>query len=97
MKILKRGAMKDGTEIQIEDWSNVYPSEPVASTISAYPVAKRSSKQEFGPKEGQIFRLEMKFSSKEETEEAFGLLVSGKKRLDDCYFNFYYKEYIKFL
>lgn len=97
MKILKRGAMKDGTDIQIEDWSNVYPSEPVASTISAYPVAKRSSKQAFGPKEGQIFRLEMKFSSEEETEEAFGLLVSGKKRLDDCYFNFYYKEYIKFL
>lgn len=44
MKVLKCDKMSNGTAIQIEDWSDVYPTIYNTITIAAYPMAKNSSK-----------------------------------------------------
>jgi len=47
--------MPDGTEIQLEDWSNEFPSSTnLWWAVGAYPVAKHSSGRLFGPRSRKL-------------------------------------------
>lgn len=76
MKVLQSGQMPDGTEIQIEDWSDKYSFYAYGSFVAAYP------KNRYGEevREKEIFR------NAEEAEKAFNALKNGDKTLAD--FNF---------
>ena len=80
MKVLQRGQMPDGTEIQIEEWSENYSFYAYGSMVAAYP------KNRYGEK----VRANKTFESAEEAEEAFNALKNGDKTLAD--FNFTAKE-----
>ena len=43
MKVVRKSKMPDGTDIQIEDWKDVYEFMSIYS-IATYPKAKNSSK-----------------------------------------------------
>lgn len=73
MKVLKRSIMQDGTEIQIEDWSKVYPCFCYGDTIAAYP------KNRYGEK----FRVTCDFESNEDAEKTFKELEEGFKTLKE--------------
>lgn len=76
MKILKKGVMQDGTDIQIEDWSKDYSIYAYASTVAAYPRDRY----------GKRFRAEKDFKNNSEAEQAFEQLIDGSKSLKDCKF-----------
>lgn len=76
MKILQRGQMPDGTEIQIEDWSENYSFYAYGSFLVAYP------KNRYGEK----VRASKIFDSAEEAEKAFNALKNGDKALTVFYF-----------
>lgn len=80
MKILQRGQMPDGTEIQIEDWSENYSFYAYGSFLVAYP------KNRYGEK----VRASKIFGSAEEAVKAFNALKNGDKKL--TVFNFTAKE-----
>ena len=80
MKVLQRGQMPDGTEIQIEEWSENYSFYAYGSMVAAYP------KNRYGEK----VRANKTFESAEEAEMAFNALKNGDKTLAD--FNFTAKE-----
>lgn len=80
MKVLQRGQMPDGTEIQIEEWSENYSFYAYGSMVAAYP------KNRYGEK----VRADKTFESAEEAEKAFSALKNGDKTLAD--FNFTAKE-----
>lgn len=80
MKVLQRGQMPDGTEIQIEEWSENYSFYAYGSMVAAYP------KNRYGEK----VRANKTFESAEEAEKAFSALKKGDKALAD--FNFTAKE-----
>ena len=80
MKVLQRGQMPDGTEIQIEEWSENYSFYAYGSMVAAYPQNRY----------GEKVRANKTFESAEEAEEAFNALKNGDKTLAD--FNFTAKE-----
>ena len=81
MKWEKENPMKDGTKIRIEDWSDDYSFRNPFDTIVAYPICKRTVGNFI--KEGKSFRLELVFSNKEESEEAYKNLIKGDKTFAD--------------
>lgn len=93
MKVLNRGIIKDGTKIQIEDWSEDYSFYNYGCTLASYPESKRSYKGQFAPKEGQIYRFDFKFNSFEETQKAYNELLEDAKILSDFKENLSRKEY----
>ena len=80
MKVLQRGQMPDGTEAQIEEWSENYSFYAYGSLVAAYP------KNRYGEK----VRASKIFESAEESAKAFNALKNGDKTLSD--FNFTAKE-----
>lgn len=80
MKVLQRGQMPDGTEVQIEEWSENYLCYAYGSLVAAYP------KNRYGEK----VRADKIFGSAEEAVKAFNALKNGDKTLAD--FNFTAKE-----
>lgn len=81
-KIIEKGVMPDGTEIQIEDWSAVYPGTKYAWMIGAYPIAKHSSDRPFGPRKGKIFRCGLEFRTEAEARGAYDRLMNGARLTD---------------
>ena len=76
--------MPDGTEIQLENWEDEYPSSPsLWWAIGAYPHAKHDSGRLFGPRRGGIFRLTISFDTDAEAVEAMEALTRGEKTLLD--------------
>ncbi len=80
MKVLQRGQMPDGTEVQIEEWSEDYLFYAYGSSVAAYPKNRY----------GEEIRASKIFGSAEEAEKAFNALKIGDKTLAD--FNFTAKE-----
>lgn len=88
MKILKSATMPNGTEIQLEDWSEKYPSV-FGLMIGAYPVVKRTS-QFSRVKYGENFRLSLScYNTNEDVLKDFEALIKGEKRLEDLSKQFY--------
>lgn len=82
MKIVRKSKMPDGTDIQIEDWKDVYEFMKVYS-IATYPKAKNSSKYGF-IENNKNFRLELtRFESNEQAEEMFKKLEQGSIKLNE--------------
>ncbi|WP_461199312.1 hypothetical protein [Enterococcus sp. N249-2] len=77
MKWEKETLMKDGTKIRIEDWSEDFSFHEPFDLVVAYPICKRTVGAFI--REGESFRLELDFSNKEESEDAFNNLVKGDK------------------
>lgn len=76
MKILMKGFTHDEFAVQLEDWSEDYPTYRYKFDIGAYP--KESWKKRF--------RAQCEFKNKDEALEVFEALLSGKKTVFD--FNF---------
>ncbi len=81
-KILERAQMPDGTKIQIEDWSKVYPGVYDQPFIVAYPKSKQST---VWWRKGNLFRLELdkNFDSMKEVIETFQRLLEGLVSLEE--------------
>ena len=88
-KIVERALMPDGTKIQIEDWSEVYPTVYPIQMIAAYPKAKREG---WWVRRNESFRLEIScgFESNDEVRKYFDGLVGGTVKLEDLID--YYKD-----
>lgn len=82
MKVLEKATMSNGTKIQLEDWSDVYP-DIYGFMIGAYPIAQRTS--QYGWIQGGTeFRLSIsRYSSNEEVLKDFESLKTGEKQLED--------------
>lgn len=80
MKVLQRGQMPDGTEVQIEEWSENYLFYVYGGLVAAYP------KNRYGEK----VRASKIFVSAEEAAKTFNALKNGDKTLAD--FGFTAKE-----
>lgn len=84
LKVCRKGVMPDGTAIQIEDWSDVYPDiYPQNNTLAAYPISKWSIPGAFAPKAGEQFRAGFDFPDCRACAKAFEDLTSGTKTLAD--------------
>ncbi|GIN22618.1 hypothetical protein [Siminovitchia fordii] len=95
MKILNKGIMPDGANIQIEEWSENYNFKPYGSTLAIYPVSKATHKGSYAPKEGDTYRFSFDFDSHSEAEKAFDDLIKGNKFPLDFHNNFSSKrEYL---
>ena len=81
-KILEKAVMPDGTHIQIEDWSEVYPETYAVPMIAAYPKSKRDATWW---RRGESFRLQLdrEFKSLTEVQETFERLRYGVLSLED--------------
>lgn len=88
MKILQKGKMQDGTDIQIEEWHENYNFVPYGSTLASYPLSKISLEGQFAPKGNERCRIAFSFESEEEAKQVFDNLLNGKSNLAD------YKENI---
>lgn len=77
---ITKGQMPDGTEVQIEEWSETYSFYAYGSLVAAYP------KNRYGEK----VRASKIFVTAEEAAKAFNALKNGDKALAD--FNFTVKE-----
>lgn len=94
LKVRCTGSMPDGTAIQIEDWSEVYPDiYPQDSTLAAYPISKWSIPGAFAPKAGEQFRAGFDFPDCRACKKAFEELSSGKKTLADFVEHLERREY----
>lgn len=90
MKIIEKAIMTDGTEIQLEDWSehnNKEFPDLYGFTIGVYPVAKNASKYRW-VESGDKFRLlisQNKYSNytNDDVKVDFEALKNGKKKLED--------------
>ena len=80
MKVLQRVQMPDGTEVQIEEWSENYLFYAYGSLVAAYPKIRY----------GEKVRASKIFGSAEEAVKAFNALKNGDNTLAD--FNFNAKE-----
>jgi len=88
MKVLTCDKMPNGMAIQIEDWSDVYPTIYDTITIAAYPIAKNSSKYRW-IESGRLFRLALwNFKSDEQVVEIYDKLKSGELNLKDLAYHF---------
>ena len=93
MKVLKKGAMSDGTKIQIEEWSENYSFMPYGSTIASYPKSKVSHAGSFSPKGNETYRFEFDLNSNKEAEQVFNSLLNGNSVLADHKSKLTRKEY----
>ena len=76
--------MPDGTEIQLENWEDEFPSSPsLWWSIGAYPRAKHDSGRLIGPRRCGIMRLTISFATYAEAVEAMEALTRGEKTLLD--------------
>ncbi|WP_252225311.1 MULTISPECIES: hypothetical protein [unclassified Clostridium] len=85
MKVLEKALMKDGTKIQIEDWTKDYDFIKVLN-IASYPIAKRTNYKDILriPTEGDQFRISIKnFKNDNEVKEVFEKLKTGSITLLD--------------
>ena len=73
-EITKHGTMPDGTKIQIENWSEVYPGLQNPFTVAAYPISKADIIGYFSPKTGQEFRAGFDFPTMQAAETVFAAL-----------------------
>lgn len=89
MKVLKRDVLKDGTEIQIEDWSQDYDFITYGSSLVAYAKSKNSLNGDFSPKVNQVYRFEFNFTNYIDTEIAYQELLNGSKNIID------FKDFIR--
>ena len=82
-KILERAVTPDGINIQIEDWTEIYPDTYKAYNIGCYPVAKQTGR--YGLiKKGDKFRCNIEnFTDNAKVKEVFELLKSGEKTIYD--------------
>lgn len=94
MKVLKKGAMSDGTKIQIEEWSEDYSFMPYGRTIGVYAKSKMSHEGSFTPKGNEIYRFEFDFNSNKEAEQVFNSLLNGNSVLADYKSKLTRKEYV---
>ena len=81
MKVLKKGAMSDGTKIQIEEWSEDYSFMPYGRTIGVYAKSKMSHEGSFTPKGNEIYRFEFDFNSNKENVKARVAALCNKYKL----------------
>ena len=93
MQIIRKETTPNGTDIQIEDWSEDYPGTfKKNATIGFYPMALNSIYHDEGfpeyPKRGETFRSEFDFNTEEEAKEAFDSLQSGEKSFMDFLDNY---------
>ena len=97
MKILERAIMPNGTEIQLEDWSEhntaEYPNV-YGFTIGAYPIAKNTSKNRLIQSRNK-FRLTISSNPymeyiNDDVKNDFEDLKNGKKKLEDLSKHFWY-------
>ena len=86
MKIVEKGVMPDGTEIQLEDWresnTDEYP-DLYGFEIGAYPMAQRTSKGGW-IQGGRRFRLGISYNayagySNKQVKADYKMLKSGEK------------------
>lgn len=76
MKVLIKGLMPDGTKIQIEDWSNDYPTfHKYGDLIAAYPKIR-----------GQEERVQLDVHDFMTAMTTFKLLESGALKAEECAF-----------
>lgn len=81
MKVLERTKTPRGIDIQIEDWAENYPNiYGYGETLAAFPKTITNPDNHI--------RLEIEFSSYEETKEALRALEAGEKELRDYKENF---------
>lgn len=83
MKVLVTGNIPNGTNIQIEDWSENYHFHNYADTIASYPISKMTHAGAYAPKAGETYRFAFKFESTEEAKNAYDDLITGRKELSD--------------
>lgn len=90
MKIIERATMPNGTEIQLEDWSDKnterFP-DLYGLTIGAYPIAKNTGKYRL-VRSGESFRIHIsqnKYTDyyNDDVQADFEALKSGEKTLED--------------
>lgn len=99
MKILEKFILPDGTEIQLEDWSEhnseEYP-DLYGLTIGAYPEAKNTGKYRW-VRGGEKFRLTIANNSyagymNDDVKSDYEALKNGEKTLQDLSSHFWYGE-----
>lgn len=97
MTVLDRATMKDGTEIQLEDWrdhnTKEYP-DLFGLEIAAFPIAQRTGKYRF-VEGGRKFRLSIATNNyagytTDDVRADYEALKSGKKKLEDLSEHFWY-------
>ncbi len=99
MKVIERAVMPNGTEIQLEDWSDKNTSEYpdlYGLQISAYPIAKNTGKFRW-IEGGKKFRISIPMNqytgySNDDVKADYEALKSGKKRLEDLAAHFWNGE-----
>lgn len=99
MQVIERAVMPDGTEIQLEDWSE-HNSEDYPNLyglqIGAYPIAKNTGKYRW-VEGGQTFRLTISMNEytgylNKDVRTDFESLRSGEKKLEDLASHFWNGE-----
>ena len=95
-KILQKDVMPDGTNIQIEDWKEVYPFEKTVK-IGAYPLAKNSGRHGWIQR-NEKFRLELSrnFNSDKEVYSIYEALTNGSVKLEDLDDHYYHGDRDRF-
>lgn len=83
MKILNKAVLPNGTNIQIEEWSEDYSFYPYGATLATYPKSKVNIDGQFAPKWNKTFRCDFKFNNHEEALQAYNDLILGNKVLSD--------------
>lgn len=95
MKTIERATIPDGTEIQLEDWSEDFPGV-CGLTIGAYPIAKNTGKYGW-IRSGESFRIHIsqnKYTgySNDDVRADFEALKNGTKALEDLSAHFWNRE-----
>ncbi|MEC0237772.1 hypothetical protein P4H71_25990 [Paenibacillus kribbensis] len=81
MKVLKTGAMPDGTKIQIEDWSGDYSFHGFGDVIACYAISKATHDGQYAPKAGVRYRFSFRFSGEAEVVGIFSGLINRELEL----------------
>ena len=99
MKIIERATMPDGTEIQLENWSEnnteQFP-DLYGLTIGVYPIAKNTGKYGW-IRSGESFRIHISQNkyqnySNDDVRADFEALKNGTKSLEDLAAHFWNGE-----
>ncbi len=99
MKVIERATMPNGTEIQLEDWSDKNTkeySDLYGLCIGAYPVAKNTGKYRW-IESGNTFRISIHMNqysgySNDDIKTDFEELKNGEKSLEDLANHFWNSE-----
>lgn len=100
MKVIERATMPDGTEIQLEDWSDKNTKELFPDLyglmIGAYPTAKNTGKYGW-IQSGEPYRISIsqnKYTGyfNEDVRADFEALKNGTKTLEDLATHFWNRE-----